>query len=59
VLQAEWGGQRLERKERKIEKTESRGSDWLLHGSVWLAKVDSVTANGRKGRWLTSVMIMG
>lgn len=47
MLQAGWGG--LERRERKIETTESRrGSDWLLLGLVWLATVDSVTANRRK-----------
>lgn len=38
--------------------TESHGSDWLLHGSVWLATIDSVTTNRRKGTILTS-MIMG
>jgi hypothetical protein len=47
VLQGGWGG--LERSERKIEMTESRhGSDWVFRGAVWLATVDSVTANRRK-----------
>lgn len=62
MLQAEWGEQRLERRERrerKIEMTESRRPEWVLCESVWLATVDSVTANRRIGRWLTFVKIMG